>query len=85
MVNDADLAEAVAVFEVIGRVISFSILPRSIETGESDESSESDPEENPWRNHFRKHNQRSPSLSQAQRSPSLSQAQRLPSLSQAQE
>jgi len=58
VVNDADLAEAVAVFEAIGRVISLSILPRSIETGESDESSESDPEENPWRNHFRKHNGR---------------------------
>ena len=61
VVNNADLAEAVAAFEAIGRVISFSILPRSIETGESDESSESDPE---GRKPLEK------SLSQAQRSPS---------------
>jgi len=53
VVNDADLAEAVAVFGAIGRVVAFSIIPTSVEVGasvlptsaevgESDKSSESD-------------------------------------------
>jgi len=42
VVNDADLAEAVALFGAIGRVVSFSILPSSVELGESDKSSKSD-------------------------------------------
>jgi len=70
VINDADLAEAMAVFNAIGRVLSFSISPKSTKAAKSDESGKSDDlsndgvggwssmakhMQNHWRNHWRNH------------------------------
>jgi len=57
VVNDADLAEALAVFNAIGRVLSFSILPQPTKAVESEESEGSDESDGHGfaQTHFQKH------------------------------
>jgi len=59
VVNDQDLAEALAVFTAIGRVLSFTICPQTIDS-ESDDTDDADGSTNhdndcAWRQHWRHH------------------------------
>ena len=59
VVNDQDLAEALAVFTAIGRVLSFTICPQTIDS-ESDDTDDADGSTNhdndcAWRQHWRQH------------------------------
>jgi len=59
VVNDLDLAEALAVFNAIGRVLSFTICPKTVDS-ESDDTDDADGSANhdndcSWRQHWRQH------------------------------